>query len=71
MNGWDLYTWLNSIILGVSGFLILALFLRDSYMARKNDKENRKKDKSLNIQQSIDGRIVKNIAVILRELFPP
>ena len=49
MNGWDLYTWLNSIILGVSGFLILALFIRDSYMARKNDKENRKKDKSLNI----------------------
>lgn len=49
MNGWDLYTWLNSIILGVSGFLILALFLRDSYMARKKTKENKKKDKSLNI----------------------
>ena len=57
MNGWDLFTWLNSIILGVSGFLILALFLRDSYMARKNDKENRKKDKSLNFQTALNQSI--------------
>jgi len=30
MNGWDLFTWINSVILAVSAITIFFFFLRDS-----------------------------------------
>ncbi len=30
MNGWDLFTWINVVILATSGIVIFAYFLRDA-----------------------------------------
>jgi hypothetical protein len=30
MNGWDLFTWICSVALGVSAILIFCFFLRDA-----------------------------------------
>ena len=42
MNGWDLFTWLCAVALGVSAALIFGFFLRDvrDILKRERDDEN-------------------------------
>ena len=40
MNGWDLFTWINAAILGVSAIIIFAYFLRDARGVLTRDDED-------------------------------
>ena len=39
MNGWDLFTWINVVILAVSAIVIFAYFLRDARNVLKRDED--------------------------------
>ena len=37
MNPWDLLTWISAVVLGISGILIFAFFLRDARQITKRE----------------------------------
>ena len=39
MNGWDLFTWINVVILAASAIIIFAYFLRDARSILKRDED--------------------------------
>ena len=39
MNGWDLFTWINVVILATSAIVIFAYFLRDARGILKRGKD--------------------------------
>lgn len=39
MNGWDLFTWISAIVLGVSGVLIFGFFVRDARKAMREERD--------------------------------
>lgn len=39
MNGWDLFTWINVVILATSTIVIFAYFLRDARGILKREKD--------------------------------
>ena len=38
MNGWDIFTWISSVVLAGSGLLIFVFFLRDARDMLKREK---------------------------------
>ena len=44
MNGWDLFTWIMTLILAVSAVVIFAYFLRDARQILKREKSEERSD---------------------------
>ena len=44
MNGWDLFTWINAIVLLVSSIVIFIFFLRDARELLQGEREDDKED---------------------------
>jgi hypothetical protein len=44
MNGWDLFTWINAIVLLVSSIVIFIFFLRDARELLQGERTDDKED---------------------------
>ena len=40
MNGWDLFTWICALVLGVSSILIFMFFMRDARQVLQGERRN-------------------------------
>ena len=44
MNGWDLFTWINAIVLLVSSIVIFIFFLRDARELLQGERQDNKEE---------------------------